>query len=293
MAIKEQLGNFYVRNILVFVMTIILIAASAEVDWWWQQGKLGFPNTLVWIWLFGGTLGLCIIFSLLLWYIGDTAQVESKPWKKKFVIVLVLSIIGHNLVFVTYILSLILLIPVVLIFTLTMMCIMPAIVPRPAEQKKQQLYILLMAILFVVPLMGGLSVFINLTWLTPADSFLTTIYWIFIWGFVMPAIYMTLGLGFKMGGGKPREAFNIGFAGILMQYSLLEDFLFYMLQGQALPETWPWLSNFILPLEHIFGHPGVAITTGEMTIWLIIMTIFAVIVLFDIYGKIWDRIRAK
>jgi hypothetical protein len=179
------------------------------------------------------------------------------------------------------------------IFTIIMMCILPALIPRPSETKRQQVYILLMAIFVVLPIMLGVSIFINLSWVDPAESMLTTLYWIFIWAFLMPAVYMTMALGYKMGGGKPRHVFNIAFAGTLMQYSLLEDIFFYVLQGAPLPSTWPWLSNFIFPLESFFLHPGVAITTTELIIWLIFITIVSIIILFDIYGKIWDKIRTK
>ncbi len=289
MSFKELFNNFYLKRLLMFAMIIVLIACSALVDWWWEQGKLGFQTFFVWFWLFGGTLGLCLLFSLALWHIGETAPDENKPWKKFFVIALILAIVGHNLVFLTYMMSVTLAVSPSLLFTIIMMSLLPAILPRHENTKRQILYVLLMVMFVVLPFMIGVSMFIHLSWLNPAEAIFTTLYWIFIWGFVMPAIYMTLAFGYRMGGGKTRHVFNIALAGTFMQYSLLEDLFFYLLTGTPLPATWPWLSNFIFPLEAIFLHPGIAISTIEMLIWFSIMTVISVIILFDIYGIIWDR----
>jgi hypothetical protein len=263
---------------------------SAEVDWWWSQGKLGLTaGNPALLWLFGGLFGLGLLFALLLWNIGETEPEKERPWKRLFLIALILALVGHNLTAVLYMMGVTIVTTPIVILTTIMMSLMPALIPRPASTQRQLIYILLMALIVMLPFMVGVTMFINLSWLTPSETLFTTLYWMFIWGFVMPTVYMTMALGYKMGGGRIRHAFNIALAGTLMQYSLLEDLFFYLLNGTPLPATWPWLSNFIFPLEFIFLHPGVAITTVELLIWLGAITTISMIILFDIYGFIWDR----
>ncbi len=290
MSLKNMFRNFYLKMILVVLLIIALIAVSAEVDWWWSQGKLGLVvGNLTLVWLFGGLLGLGLLFALLLWQIGEVKPAESRPWKKLFFIALVLALVGHNLTAILYMMGFTIVSAPIVILTTIMMSLLPAVIPRPATTKRQLIYILLMVLVVVLPFMIGVTMFINLSWLMPLETLFTTLYWMFIWGFVMPTIYMTMALGYKMGGGRLRHAFNIALAGTLMQYSLLEDLFFYLLTGTPLPTIWPWLGNFIFPLELIFLHPGIAITTAELLIWLGVMTTISMVILFDIYGFVWDR----
>ncbi len=106
----------------------------------------------------------------------------------------------------------------------------------------------------------------------------------------MTFFYLIVAIGWKLGGGTKRQSWNIFVAGTLLQYSTLEDFLYFFLNGQPLPGTWPWMSNFVINLEILFGHVP---TDLDLLIFCLIISIIALFILFDGHGYIWTKIREK
>ena len=106
----------------------------------------------------------------------------------------------------------------------------------------------------------------------------------------MTFFYLILAIGWKLGGGTKRQSWNIFIAGTLLQYSTLEDFFYFLLNGQPLPGTWPGLSNFVINLTALFGHPP---TSWDLLIFCLITIAIAIFIHFDVHGYFWKKIKNK
>lgn len=180
---------------------------------------------------------------------------------------------------------------VLLIINFVAMAAMAAFFPIHSEssnRKKRWVIFFLLAVVPFYVMVGGLIP------VTRAIPDLKIIYWIMMWGMVMPLSYVFLGASWKNGGRSSRKAFNIALAGIIMQYSFLEDFLFYALNGQPQPVGgYTALLNFPLDISRLFGHQGVPMNTIELLIWMTIMIAIAVVVIFDVPHLIYKKISKK
>jgi len=108
------------------------------------------------------------------------------------------------------------------------------------------------------------------------------------WGLLMTFFYLIIAIGWKLGGGSKRQSWNIFVAGTLLQFSTLEDFLFYLINGQPLPGLWPWLRDFVINLEWLFGHVP---TDLDLLIFCLIVSTIAILILFDVHGYVWKKIK--
>jgi hypothetical protein len=150
--------------------------------------------------------------------------------------------------------------------------------------------ILILAILFIVIIIP-IGILVNFAiddqWAGALDN---TMYYLSFWGLLVTFFYLILAIGWKLGGGTKRQSWNIFIAGTLLQFSTLEDFLFFLLNGQPLPGTWPWLSNFVINLTALFGHPP---TDGDLLIFCLVVSTIAILILFDVHGYIWTKIKNR
>lgn len=280
----------------------LLIAISAEVDWFWNNRLYDptEPGEIAYIWLLAVLLPLILIIGWLIMErfpkrVKEPAPVEGD--KKKFIWSIILVLIFQNMIPVFYLvfdrdeLYVDLIIAILLLVNFIGFSAIAAFFPIHSENAKRRKRWLIFFLIAVLPFYILVSVLIGASWNATGDTqqTLKLIYWIIMWGVLMPMSFVFLGMSWKNGRGESRKAFNISFAGILMQYSFLEDFLFYALNGQPQPAGYNALLNFPLDVARFFGHQGVALNTVELLIWMLIMISLAVIVIFDIPYKLYEK----
>ncbi|MFW9783968.1 MAG: hypothetical protein ACFFFB_16905, partial [Candidatus Heimdallarchaeota archaeon] len=65
-----------------------------------------------------------------------------------------------------------------------------------------------------------------------------------------------------------------------------------LLNGESLPGPplyWRWMENFVINMKVLFGEQ---ITSFELLIFCLIISVIAIFVLFDGYGFIWNKIKS-
>lgn len=176
-------------------------------------------------------------------------------------------------------------------------CFFAASIPRLASNKKM-LIILVIVWSLIIPVFLAIIALYGGPLMEPTGA--DPLYWIFLWGLFCVFTYLIWGIGWKFGGGSMRQTFNITFALIWLQYSTLEDFIYYLpytLMGyfKSIPDfllfPHPALDNFLIPLSLIFGHPGTPINTIEMMIWCTIIIAISLFVLFDCPYLIYKKLK--
>lgn len=170
--------------------------------------------------------------------------------------------------------------------------LIPAFFLQPKEIKTRILLLVLLFLAIIIPIGILVQVTIGEVWsqLIAYGSADKTMYYLAFWGLLMTFFYLIIAVGWKLGGGSKRQSWNIFIAGTLLQYSTLEDFFYFLLNGQSLPGTWPWMSNFVINLEVLFGHVP---TDLDLFIFCLIISIIAIFILFDGHGYIWTKIKAR
>jgi hypothetical protein len=279
---------------------ILMVAISAEVDWFWSQGigGGGSMKELSFVWLFAVLLPLVLVIGWLMMErfpakVNEPSPIEGD--KKKFIWSIIILVIAQNSIPAFYFLfrdELFgdLAIAVLFIMNFIAMASIAAYFPIHTDEAKRRKRWLIFFLLAIIPFYVQVGALIGITWIFPD---IRIIYWILMWGIVMPLSFVFLGVSWKNGRGEPRKAFNIAMAGILIQYSFLEDFLFYALNGQPQPATYDALLYFPLDIAHLFGHQGVGITPSELLIWMIIIIVIAVVILFDVPYTLYQKISSK
>jgi hypothetical protein len=257
-----------------------IVAITAKVDWGAENPGLG-PGFMIG-WLFGGLLTLGIVLPILFMHLaGNETREREESDKKWFIIALIIYTVANGIPVVFYV---ILGNPpgFFLFLQLGLFGLIPAFILQPKGIKMR--YIVLV-ILFAAVL-APLAVLVFLT--DPAvEQFL---YYLFFWGLFCVFLYLFIAIGWKLGGGTRRQSWNIFMAGMLVQFSTLEDFLYYLLNGQSLPPNWYWLEDFVINLVKLFGHDP---TSLDLLIFCVIMMSIAVLILFDVHGYLWDRYIKK
>jgi hypothetical protein len=229
-------------------------------------------------------LGLLLPIAFI-YLAGNNIRERIKSDKKLFIISLILYAIANGIPMIFY---LILKQPpgFFLFVQLSLFGLIPAFILQPKNIKTRILILIVLFIAILVPLAILLNFVIEDLWLNPRMD--KTMYYLLFWGLFSVFIYLFVAIGWKFGGGTRRESWNIFIAGTLIQFSTLEDFLYFLLNGQSLPGTWPWMSNFVINLEVLFGRIP---TDLDLLLFCIIIVIIAIFILFDGYGYIWRKIK--
>ncbi len=281
---SENKSNSWIKKLIVLAIFIVVIIVTAEVDWAAENSSVGIGFRLFWL-IF--LLSLGIILPLGFMYLaGNKESDRGESDKKWLIIALILFLIANGIPIIFYV---VLGNPpgFLLYVQLSLFGLIPAFLIQP---KKVNHRILILAILFVVIIIP-IGILVNFAiddqWAGALDN---TMYYLSFWGLLVTFFYLILAIGWKLGGGTKRQSWNIFIAGTLLQFSTLEDFLFFLLNGQPLPGTWPWLSNFVINLTALFGHPP---TDGDLLIFCLVVSTIAILILFDVHGYIWTKIKNR
>ncbi|MFX1567020.1 MAG: hypothetical protein ACFFCV_01485 [Promethearchaeota archaeon] len=273
--------------ILAIFIGVILI--TAELDWAAEHFNIGLGVQLTWLIIL---LSLGFILPICFMYLAGNKDIERRDSDKKWLIIaIILFLIANGIPIIFYV---ILGNPpgFLLYLQLALFGLIPAFFLQPKEIKNR---ILLLAILFltiIIPIGILVQITIGEVWaqLIAYGSADKTMYYLAFWGLLMTFFFLIIAVGWKLGGGSKRQSWNIFIAGTLLQYSTLEDFFYFILNGQSLPGTWPWMSNFVINLELLFGHVP---TDLDLFIFCLIISIIAIFILFDGHGYIWTKIKAR
>ncbi len=274
----------WIKRIIILVMFIGVILLTAEVDWAAENKEVGLAIRLVWL---ISLLSLGLILPIGFMYLAGNMESErGKSDKKWFMIGVILFLIANGIPMVFY-LILDLSPGFFLYVQLALFGLIPAFFLQP---KKFNHRILILVILFAT-IIAPIGFLVNSTiddlWYAVVPD--KTMYYLSFWGLLMTFFYLILAIGWKLGGGSKRQSWNIFVAGTLLQYSTLEDFFYFFLNGQPLPGTWPWMSNFVINLEVLFGHVP---TDLDLLIFCVIISFIAIFILFDGHGYIWKKFKS-
>ena len=266
-----------------FCIFIGIVAVTAELDWAAENSEVGLLFRYSWLFVLL-LLGLLLPIAFI-YLAGNNIRERIISDKKLFIISLILYAIANGIPMIFYI---ILKQPpgFFLFVQLSLFGLIPAFILQPKNIKTRILILIVLFIAILVPLAILLNFVIEDLWLNPRMD--KTMYYLLFWGLFSVFIYLFVAIGWKFGGGTRRESWNIFIAGTLIQFSTMEDFLYFLLNGQSLPGTWPWMSNFVINLEVLFGHIP---TDLDLLLFCIIVVIIAIFILFDGHGYIWRKIN--
>ena len=278
----EIIDKWWKKSI-VFSIFIGIVAVTAELDWAAENSEVGL--LFRYSWLFALLLLGLLLPIAFIYLAGNNIRERIISDKKLFIISLILYAIANGIPMIFYI---ILKQPpgFFLFVQLSLFGLIPAFILQPKNIKTRILILIVLFIAILVPLAILLNFVIEDLWLNPRMD--KTMYYLLFWGLFSVFIYLFVAIGWKFGGGTRRESWNIFIAGTLIQFSTMEDFLYFLLNGQSLPGTWPWMSNFVINLEVLFGHIP---TDLDLLLFCIIVVIISIFILFDGHGYIWRKIN--
>ncbi|MFX1321694.1 MAG: hypothetical protein ACFFAQ_08620 [Promethearchaeota archaeon] len=278
-------SNSWIKKLIILFIFIGVIMLTAEVDWAAEHPDVGIAVRLIWL-ISLLSLGL-ILPILFMYFAGNEESERGESDKKWFLIAIILFLIANGIPVIFYVI-----LEISPGFFLYLQIILFGLIPAFFHQPKKMNYrILILVILFgaiIIPLGVLVNLTINDIWYKGVVD--KTMYYLSFWGLVMTFFYLIVAIGWKLGGGTKRQSWNIFVAGTLLQYSTLEDFLYFLLNGKPLPGNWPWMSDFVINLEVLFGHIP---TDLDLLIFCLIISIIALFILFDGHGYIWTKIREK
>ena len=281
----ENNSNSWIKKLIILFIFIGVIMLTAEVDWAAEHSGVGITIRLIWL---ISLLSLGLILPLLFMYVAGNEESErGESDKKWFIIAIILFLIANGIPIIFYVI-----LGISPGFFLYLQLILFGLIPAFFHQPKKKKYRILVLVTLFAIIIIPIGVLVNLTiddiWYEGVVD--KTMYYLSFWGLLMTFFYLIVAIGWKLGGGTKRQSWNIFVAGTLLQYSTLEDFLYYFLNGKPLPGTWPWMSNFVINLEILFGHVP---TDLDLLIFCLIISIIALFILFDGHGYIWTKIREK
>ena len=285
---NEDNSKSWIKKLIVLAIFIGVIMLTAEVDWAAENYEVGIAIRLLWL---ISLLALGLILPIGFMYLAGNKESErGESDKKWFIIGIILFLIANGIPIIFYVV-LEMSPGFFLYIQLALFGLIPAFFLQP---KKFKMRFLILAILFAAIIIP-IGILVNLTidevWAQEiaygtADK---TLYYLSFWGLLMTFFYLIIAIGWKLGGGSKRQSWNIFVAGTLLQFSTLEDFFFFFLNGESLPGVWPWMSNFVIDLQALFGHVP---TDVDLLIFCIIISAIALFILFDGYGYIWKKIKS-
>lgn len=285
---SEIKSKSWLKNLLILLIFIGIIMITAEVDWVAEHSGVGITVRLIWLILL---LSLGLTLPVVFLYLAGNKDIERDNRDKKwFIIAIILFLIANGIPIIFYVV-----IGISPGFFLYLQLILFGLIPAFFLQPKLKKYRLIILILLFAIIIVPIGIFVNFTiddiWIQQGlgvDPIDKTIYYLSFWGLLMTFFYLMIAIGWKLGGGSKRQSWNIFVAGTLLQFSTLEDFLYYLLNGQSLPGEWPWLRNFVINLEALFGHVPRDL---DLLIFCLIVSLIAILILFDVHGYIWKKIK--
>jgi hypothetical protein len=279
--------NSWKKKLVILVVFIVVIILTAEVDWAAEHDEVGIFIRLFWL---ISLISLGLILPIGIMYLaGNKESQRGESDRKWLIIALFLFLIANGIPIIFYV---IIGIPpgFFLYVQLILFGLIPAFFIQPKKKNHRFLIIIVLFAIIIVPV----GIFVNFTidelWGGATDK---TMYYLSFWGLLMTFFYLIVAIGWKMGGGTKRQSWNIFIAGTLLQYSTLEDFFYFLLNGQPLPGPplhWHWMENFVINLTALFGHSP---TSLDLLIFCLIVSTIAVFILFDGHGLIWKKIRKR
>jgi hypothetical protein len=281
----KHIKKEWLYKILVYLIFVFIVAVTAKVDWVAEHSVEGVLSRYFWL---GLLISLGFILPLVFMYLAGNEVREGDPDEKKWVLIaLVLFAIGNGIPIVFYV---VLGQPpgFFLFLQLALFGLVPAFIMQPKELKIRVVVIVVLFLTLVIPLGILVDVAIGGLWANPGGD--KIMYYLSFWGLFSVFLYLVIAIGWKFGGGTRRQSWNVYIAGMLVQYSTMEDFFYYILNGQPLPGQWPWLNQFVINLEALFGRVP---TDFDLLIFCIILNLIALFILFDGHGYIWKQLRNR
>jgi len=281
----KNIKKEWAYKIFVYLIFVFIVAVTAKVDWVAEHSIEGPISRYFWL---GLLISLGFILPLVFMYLAGNEVREGDPDEKKwFLFALVLFAIGNGIPIVFYV---VLGQPpgFFLFLQLALFGLVPAFIMQPKELKIRMVVIVVLFLVIVIPLGILVDVAIGDLWANPGGD--KTMYYLSFWGLFSVFLYLVIAIGWKFGGGTRRQSWNVYIAGMLVQYSTMEDFFYYILNGQPLPGQWPWLNQFVINLEALFGRVP---TDVDLLIFCIILNLIALFILFDGHGYIWKQLRQR
>jgi hypothetical protein len=272
------------QNLIILIIFLGVIFLTAQLDWTAEHSEVGIAIRLIWLF---NLLSLGLILPIGFVYLAGNKEREVGDSDKKwFIIAIILFLIANGIPIVFYV---ILGTPpgFLLYLQLALFGLIPAFILQPKTMRSKIIILIVLFLAIIVPI--GILVNISIDDLWYSGVVDKTMYYLSFWGLLMTFFYLIVAIGWKFGGGSKRQSWNIFVAGTLMQYSTLEDFLYFFLNGQPLPGTWPWMSNFVINLEALFGRIP---TDLDLLVFFLIIYAIAVFILFDGHGMIWNKIKS-
>lgn len=273
----------WVKRIIILVIFIGVIILTAELDWAAEHTSVGIIMRYVWLF---SLISLGLILPIVFMYLaGNEFREKGQKDKKWFIIAIILFLIANGIPIIFYVV-----LGITPGFFLYIQLILFGLIPAYIIQPKRNKFRLLILILLFALVLIPVGLFVNSTidglWFGGVSD--KTMYYMSFWGLFMTFFYLIIAIGWKYGGGTKRQSWNIFIAGTLLQYSTLEDFLYFLLNGESLPPLWDWMDKFVINLEILFGHVPTSI---DLLIFCTITTAIALFILFDGHGYIWKKIR--
>jgi hypothetical protein len=270
---------------LILGVFIGIVAVTAEVDWAAENAEVGLVFRLFWL---IALLSLGLILPILFIHLAGNKDYEKKKSDKRwFIIALIIFAFANGIPPIFYII-LGQTPGFFLYLQLALFGLVPAFIFQPKTIRLRYNILIILFVIVIVPLGIFVNLVINELWLNPMMD--KTLYYLLFWGLLSVFFYFLIAIGWKFGGGTKRQSWNIFISGMLIQYSTLEDFFYFLLNGAHLPYNWPWMSNFVINLESLFGHIPM---TPDLILFCGITMIIAIFILFDGHGFLWKKLKKK
>ncbi|MFX0099010.1 MAG: hypothetical protein ACFFCS_05470 [Candidatus Hodarchaeota archaeon] len=298
---EEKGKNPLAKKLIILVVFIGIVIVAAMVDWAAEHPIVGTGARTGWLFML---ISLGIVLPIVFMYFAGNETIERKEEDRKWFIWAGILFAAANGIPVIFYVVLGITPGYMIFLQLGLMGLFPAFMYQPKKKTVRLLILLIIFALLIVPLGILVNFQIDSIWAqlpvpnptmeqihaTGTDAIDKTMYYMFYWGLLFPFIFMLIAMGWKFGGGKARETWNIFVAGMILQYSAMEDFLYFFLNGQNLPTDWYWLENFVINLMDLFGP---VITSLDLLVYCSIMCTIVIFVLLDGHGFIWNKIKQR
>ena len=280
----ENNSKSWIKKLIVLGIFIGVIMLTAEVDWAAEHDEVGIAIRLLWL---ISLLSLGLILPVGFMYLAGNKESERGDSDKKwFIIGIILFLIANGIPIIFYVVLEIS--PGFFLYVqLILFGLIPAFFLQPKKLKMRFLILIILFAAVIIPIGILVNFTIDDIWSGAATD--KAMYYLSFWGLLMTFFYLIIAIGWKLGGGSKRQSWNIFVAGTLLQFSTLEDFFYFFLNGEPLPADWYWMENFVINLKTLFGSP---ITSCDLLIFCIIISAIALFILFDGHGYIWKKIRS-